>query len=89
MKVSVIVIVLMILCFIAGFCFGFRIKQRVYEVLLESWENAVKENHITTHETLMTIIDGYDGFINSYKQVISLSKQNASNDKKEEGHSDG
>lgn len=85
----VVFVVILILCFTSGFGLGFRIKQRVYEVLLESWENATKEHRITTHETLRTIINGYDGFINSYTQVISMLKQNASNDKKKEGHSDG
>lgn len=80
MKVSVIVIVLMILCFIVGFCFGFRIKQRLYEALLKGWENATKQHLTDNHELLMEVVQSYDNFFAKHKECLLLAKRNSPND---------
>ncbi len=80
MKVSVIVIVLMILCFIVGFCFGYRIKQRLYEALLKNWEYTTKSHQANTKQVLKDIINGYDGILNTHREILSMVKQKRSND---------
>ncbi|MBR5223258.1 MAG: hypothetical protein IKV81_03740 [Clostridia bacterium] len=79
MKVSVVVIVIMILCFIAGFCFGFRIKQRVYEVLLKNWERIMEKHLNSNHELLKETIYGFDGLFNKHKELLLIAKRNSHN----------
>ena len=75
----VIFVVILISCFISGFCFGFRIKQRLYEALLKSWENTTKSHQANTRQLLMDIVNGYDGILNTHREVLSMVERNDSN----------